>query len=310
MSAPASPNSPPGVLFNVLGSTLFALLYAYTSLLQPLSGEAIYGWRMLMTFPCLTVLLLLTGHGHEVRRIAGRLFSERYFWAQRLLSAALLGTQLWLFMWAPVNGYGLDVSLGYFLLPISMVVVGRLAFRDRISRLQGLACGLATVGVVCQIVIAGAVSWPALLVCLGYPGYFWLRRVTDTNNPGALWFDMAIGLPVSLFFVLKGGQWLPPGSPSALPWLILGLGILSASALGFQALSAPRLNLALFGLLIYVEPVLLVLVALLLGESIAPSQWPTYLAIWLAVLVLIAEGVSALHQTRGPGALARAPGQT
>ena len=36
--------------------------------------------------------------------------------------------------------------------------------------------------------------------------------------------------------------------------------------------------------LIMLVPVLLVLVALLLGESIAPQQWLTYGAIWLAIL--------------------------
>lgn len=297
-SAPAS-NSASGVLLNVGASGLFALMYAYTSLLSPLDGQAIYGWRMLLTAPVLTLFVLVTGRWHEIRRMAMRLRREKFFWAHRALSAALLGTQLWLFMWAPVNGHGLDVSLGYFLLPIAMVALGRIAFKERISRMQLLACALAAAGVAYQIAIARAVSWPALMVCLGYPGYFWLRRVTDTNTLGSLWLDMTLGLPISLFFVLKTGHLLPADAPSSLPWLILGLGVISASALGLQALSAPKLNLSLFGLLIYVEPVLLVIVAWgLLGESIPKAQWPAYLAIWGAVLVLIAEGLKTV--TRPP----------
>jgi len=180
-----------------------------------------------------------------------------------------------------------------------MVALGRVAFKERISRMQLLACALAASGILYQIAIARAVSWPALLVCLGYPGYFWLRRVTHTNTLGSLWLDMTLGLPVSLFFVLKTGQALAAGAPSSLPWLILGLGVISAAALGLQALSAPKLNLSLFGLLIYVEPVLLVAVAWgLLGESIPAAQWPTYLAIWAAVLVLVAEGAGAVRRAR------------
>lgn len=285
-----------GVLFNVLGSMLFAVLYAYTSLLQPLTGEAVYGWRMLLTLPCLTLLILATGRWHEVGILFARLRTERHFWLQRLLSAALLGTQLWLFMWAPINGYGLDVSLGYFLLPISMVILGRFAFADRITPLQLLACLLAMAGIAAQIAATGSVSWPALLVCLGYPGYFWLRRATDTNTLGALWLDMLLSVPASLFFILQDGSLLPPEAPAALPWLILGLGLISASALGCQALSAPRLNLTLFGLLIYVEPVLLVAASLLLGETIPAAQWPAYAAIWLAVLALIIEGGCVLRK--------------
>lgn len=80
--------------------------------------------------------------------------------------------------------------------------------------------------------------------------------------------------------------------------LVAGLGLLSALALGFQALSAPLLNLSLFGLLVYVEPVLLLGVALFLGEVIDPREWPTYIAIWLAVVVLMVEGARGLHNRR------------
>ncbi|KJK18938.1 EamA family transporter RarD [Pseudomonas sp. 2(2015)] len=292
-------NSTLGVVLNVLASVLFAVMYAYTSLLAPLDGAEIYGWRILLTVPCLTLMVIASGHWPQVRRIFLRLFEERWFWAIRLVSAVLLGAQLWLFMWAPINGYGLDVSLGYFLMPLVMVIVGRLAFKDSISRLQLLACALAALGIINQIAIAKAISWPVLVVSLGYPLYFWLRRVTDTNNMGGLWFDMSLSLPVSLYFVLKGGVVLGlTGAASSLPWLVLGLGAISAAALGLQALSAPRLNLTLFGLLIYVEPVLLVVAAVLLGDSIAPAQWPTYIAIWLAVLVLVVEGGLSLNGNR------------
>lgn len=292
-------NTSVGVGFNVLASVLFAVMYGYTSLLAELGGEEVYGWRILLTAPCLTVIVVATGRWHEVSAIFSRARHEKWFWGKRLLSASLLGVQLWLFMWAPINGYALDVSLGYFLLPLAMVALGRVAFGDRLTWLQLAACLLALVGIVNQILIARAITWPVLAVCLGYPWYFWLRRVTNTNTLGGLWFDMSLNLPVSLIFIMQGGQvWGAGDGAPHLLWLILGMGMISASALGCQALSAPRLNLALFGLLIYVEPVLLVLVSIWLGETITAEQWPTYIAIWLAVLVLMAEGVRALRRSR------------
>jgi chloramphenicol-sensitive protein RarD len=47
------------------------------------------------------------------------------------------------------------------------------------------------------------------------------------------------------------------------------------------------LPLGLFGILSYVEPVLLFLVALVfLGEQFNSAQWLTYIPIWLAVLLV------------------------
>ncbi|MBY7956696.1 EamA family transporter RarD [Vibrio fluvialis] len=292
-------HTPLGVTLNVIASALFALMFAYTALLQQLKGEEIYGWRILLTFPLLTLFILLRGYWSQVATLFQRLRTERFFWLSRIVSSFLIGIQLWLFMWAPVNGYGLSVSLGYFIMPITMVVVGRFAFKDRMSRFQQLACLFALVGVINQLAISQTLSWPTLMVCLGYPIYFWLRYKTDTNHIGGLWFDMMLSLPFSLYFIFHSGDVLQELSINLdLLWLILGLGAISALALAFQSLSAPHLNLTLFGLLVYVEPVLLLLVALLLGESIYAGEWPTYIAIWLAVVVLMIEGGLSLRKSR------------
>lgn len=292
-------NTTVGVTLNVIASALFALMFAYTSLLKDLEGLEIYGWRIFLTFPLLTLFILIQGYWPQVVIIYQRLRNERHFWLTRLASSFLVGIQLWLFMWAPGNGYGLAVSLGYFIMPITMVVVGRFAFKDKMSRFQQLACLFAVVGVANQLAISQTLSWPTLVVCLGYPVYFWLRYKTDTNNIGCIWFDMMLSLPVSLYFIFHSGHVLSELPMSFdLLWVVAGLGIISALALAFQSLSAPHLNLSLFGLLVYVEPVLLLVVAYLLGETISPKEWPTYIAIWLAVVVLMLEGVRSLKRAK------------
>ena len=289
-----------GVAGSLGASTLFATLYYYTTLLEPLSGQQIYGWRILLTAPCLALLLLAIGRWGEVREILARLPAEPRLWLALPLSSALVGLQLWLFMWAPINGHGLDVSLGYFLLPLTLVLTGRLVFGEAISRLQRLACLLAAVGVGNQLLLASSLSWPVLAVALGYPGYFALRRWIGTANLGGLWLDLVISLPVAALFAFGSGDTLDllVGN-SRLPLLIAGLGALSALALGLMINASKYLSLTLFGLLSYVEPVLLVVVALLLGESIAPDQWLTYGAIWAAIVVLVLEGLRALRRGRG-----------
>src|SRR5690606_18056887 len=137
---------------------------------------------------------------------------------------------------------------------------------------------------------AGNIAWETLLVALGYPAYFVLRRLTGTDNLGGFWFDMLLLLPVAGWFAWAGGT--APSLFSEFPRLypLVGLlGAFSALALVTYILASRLLTFTLFGLLGYVEPVLLVLVALLLGESIAPNEWLTYGAIWIAVGVLVFE---------------------
>ncbi len=288
-----------GVLFSVIGSVLFAVLYYYATLLAPLDDEQIFGWRTLLTFPFLTAFIWLSRQQHMVLTLAARMRAQPLLIAGALATSALLGVQLWLFMWAPLHGRALHVSLGYFLLPLTMLLTGRLVYGERLTRLQNLAALFAAVGVLNELVQLGSLSWETLLVAFGYPGYFVLRRKMAAANLGGLWFDMALLLPAGLWFVAVG----PVGFESltdhrALLGLIPLLGILSSTALVFYMLASQNLPLSLFGLLGYVEPVLLVLVALLLGETISGAQWLTYIPVWIAVLLLIVEGTQATLRGR------------
>jgi chloramphenicol-sensitive protein RarD len=276
-------------MLSVLASVLFAVLYFYTSLLTPLSGEEIYGWRMLLTVPCVTLFLFSSGDWHLVRKIAARLRHTPGLLLGVGLSSILLGAQLLVFMWAPLHGRSLEVSLGYFLLPLTMVITGRIVYGERPSRLQKIAAFLALIGVGNELLRLGSFSWATLLVAGGYPFYFILRRKLAIDNLGGLWFDMTLMLPIGLWFILSGDPTVVRQVPM-LYLLIPLLGVISASALVCYIIASRLLPFSLFGLLSYVEPVLLVAVALLLGESISREEWPTYLPIWLAVLVLVFEG--------------------
>ena len=284
-----------GVVLSVLASVLFAVMYYFTSLLTPLSGLEIFGWRMLLTVPCMTVFMIVSGEWRRVWELVRLVAAKPALIGGVVVSSALLGVQLWLFMWAPLNGRSLDVSLGYFLLPLTMVLTGRLVYGEQLSRLQKIAVFFAGAGVLNELYQVGGFSWATLVVIIGYPVYFVLRKRLKTDHLGGLWLDMALMLPVALWFVQSGEQGFAVlDAHKGLYALIPMLGLISASALVCYVVASRLLAFSLYGLLSYVEPVLLLGVALLLGESIKAGEWLTYLPIWLAVMVLVFEGFKHL----------------
>lgn len=287
-----------GVFLSILASVLFGSLYFFTTLLSPLNGEQIYGWRMLLTLPMMGLFLLLIGDAPLVTTIARRLKHEWELWFALPLSSLLLGLQLWLFLWAPLHGHAMNVSLGYFMMPLAMVLIGRFYYRDQLSSLQKWASLMAFLGVANALIETGSLSWTTILVCLGYPYYFVLRTQFKTDNLGGLWFDMLLMLPVAFYFSISGTATIL-GSGSLLPLLLIVLGLLSASALVAYILASRMLPFSLFGLLGYVEPVLLLIVSFVIGETISETDWPTYIAIWLALGLLIIEGLLKLHGKAG-----------
>ncbi len=285
-----------GITFSVTSSVLFAVLYFYSTLLTPLNGEEIFGWRTLLTFPFLTLFIWSRRQQGLVLNLLHRMRQNPALIVGVLATSAFLGVQLWLFMWAPLHGRALNVSLGYFLLPLTMLMTGRIIYKERLSRLQNLAAMCAAVGVTNELINVGSLSWETMVVALGYPVYFVLRRRLGSNNIGGLWFDMIFLLPAGAWFVYAGDVGIASLSDfPRLYALIPILGVISAFALLFYMIASQTLSLSLFGLLGYVEPVLLVVVALLLGETIEGAQWLTYIPIWIAVLLLIVEGVKNVY---------------
>lgn len=283
-----------GIALSVGASALFALLSAYTLLLAPLSGLDIFAWRVIWTVPGALALVLLRGRGPQLRALAARMTNTPRTALALAVSAALLGVQLWVFLWAPLHGRMLEVSLGYFLLPLVMVLVGRFYYHERLDGLQWLAVACAAVGVAHELWATHAFSWPTLLVAFGYPPYFVLRRKIQADSLVTFAVEMILLMPVAVFEAWAGGS---PALLDARPFLAFvllpGLGALSTVALASYLKASRLLPMALFGILGYIEPVLLVIVSVtLLGEHLGARQLATYVPIWLAV------GLTALHGAR------------
>jgi len=260
-----------------------------------MSGEEIVAIRIVVSVPFVAVVLVTMRSWHLALEVASRIRQRPMLLLGVLASGALLTVQLWLFSWAPLNGHGLQVALGYFLLPLVLVVLGRFLYQDRMVWWQWLAAGIAAAGVGYEIVRVGGVSWETLLVAFGYPAYFVLRRSMRTGHLGGMLWELTMVLPLAAVVVVwsmvDGAVYA--ANPS-LWWAAPGISLFAAFALLLYLLASRLLSLSLFGLLSYLEPALLLVASLLIGERIAPGEWFTYGAIWAAVLVLVAGGLASL----------------
>lgn len=294
-----------GVVYSILASVLFGGLFMLAGLMRSMPAEDVFSWRVLISTPLLILMMLRVSGSESLKTILRRVRHHPQLSIWLLVSAAMLGVQLWLFMWAPLNGKALDVSLGYFMLPLSMVIAGRLGYKEKLSRLQLIATLCASVGVVNAIVRAGGVSWVALVISIGYPMYFYLRRRFRTGDLSGHVIDMILLMPVAVYFLASHGFIMNRGGQAdlLLPASIVLLGVISAAAMMYYILAVGALPFAVFGLLSYIEPVLLLVVSLILGESIASSEWMTYVPIWIAVLILVVEGAFALSAIRRVGSV-------
>lgn len=276
-----------GVALSVGASVLFALLPGYVQLLAPLDGIQIFAQRVLWSIPLVLLLVFLTRQGALLRETFARLRREPLLVAAWPVAAVLIGVQWGLFLWAPLAGRMLEVSMGYFLLPLAMVLAGRLFYNERLRPLQQLAVACAVVGVLHELWRTQAFSWLTLVTALGYPPYFMLRRWMRLDALSGFVLEMLMLAPLAIWLILAYGPVGAFEGRAALWLLVPGMALIGTLAFAAMMASSRLLPMGLFGILSYVEPVLLFAVALLvLGERFDAGQWLTYLPIWLAVLLV------------------------
>ncbi|MGM8897199.1 MULTISPECIES: EamA family transporter RarD [unclassified Psychrobacter] len=289
-----------GAALAILSNVLFGVLYAYSSFLAPLSGTQVFIWRMLAMWAALVGFLTfssqLTGHIDKLKSL-GSLKQ----WAWLLLPTPIFLSQFWLFMWAPVNGQGVQTAMGYFLFPLMMVVFGCVLFGEKLSRLQWLAVGFAALGVGSEIIRTQSISWATLWVCGTYPLYYILRRLQGVGAVTGLLVDLTIFAPFALgylFFMAPDSLSLVGGSGFFIMMLI-GLGVLSVLAMKTNVDASQMLPVNVYGMMSYLEPALLFILAItILGNPFESGMLFSYGLIWTGIAFLIAHGVKQLRATK------------
>ncbi|KEQ16699.1 EamA family transporter RarD [Endozoicomonas numazuensis] len=282
-----------GLSNSVMASLMFGLVPVYVQLTE-LSGNTLFWNRIIFSAICLALIC------YRVDKLQGfkAIFLCRKTMLSLSLGGLLVGFQWWLFVWAPVNDKTQDLSLGYFLLPLTLALTGKLIFRERLNKAQYFAIGSALVGVLAMLWQQGSLPWVSLAVSGLYPVYFIIRKPLKVGTLPALLFEHLLFVPASIFILMSDQNFIQNlGQPSNLWYLLPGLGLLCSLSMVCYISASRYLPVSLFGLLSYLEPALIFVVAItILGESFTTQQWFSYSFIWLATAVICADSARKLAQ--------------
>lgn len=205
------------------------------------------------------------------------------------VTAALVAVNWLLYIWAVNNNYLLQASLGYYINPLVNVVLGMLILRERL-RLPQAAAVLVAAGAVLYLTISyGRFPWIALALALSFGFYGLIRKVAPVSA--------LVGLTVeTLLLSLPAGVYLIHGylhqtgfifrAATHLNLLLMGTSLLTAVPLLLFTIGARRIHLSTLGLMQYIAPSGMFLLAVLYyGEPFARTQLWTFVFIWSALAI-------------------------
>lgn len=155
---------------------------------------------------------------------------------------------------------------------------------------EKIALAFAMIGVGSNIVLSGNISWATFVAGLGYPIYITLRRYFQINSLATFFVELILLLPVALYYVYQADMVFIQNQNPNIYWVLLLLSIVSGSAFMLYIFSTNLLPINLSGLLGYVEPLVMLVIAFIVGETLDSQSLMLMLCLSVALLLLGIDG--------------------
>jgi chloramphenicol-sensitive protein RarD len=275
----------------------------YLQLVHTVPAVEYVAWRILFTIPLCLAIIAWRRAWPEVRGV----LRHRKAMLTLLASSTLIGVNWFLYVWSIQTGHVYAASLGYYILPLTMMLLGLVVLGERLTKWQWRAVALAGVGV--AILAAGALStlWLSLSMATTFGLYGLLRKTVQAGPLAGLTLEAIILSPVALaltwwFAAGPEGSALAQGPLVAFA-VVMG-GPMTAVPLILFAFAARRLPYTVIGFLQFSSPTIVFLLGLLVfGEDLHPAQLGCFILIWAAAAVFLWD---VFHGARRARAIAPA----
>ncbi len=205
-----------------------------------------------------------------------------------------------------------ETSLGYFINPLVLVLMGVLILHERLRPMQWTAVGIGAVAVLVIAFDYGRPPWIAMTLAFSFAIYGFIKKHVgaDIGALASMTTETAVLAPfalIALVWIEASGRGTFTHDP---PWhalLLLASGVITTGPLICFAAAARRVPLTTMGLLQFLAPVLqLICGVVILGEYVPPVRWVGFGLVWVALTLLTIDSMRAAR-ARGRGRAAARP---
>lgn len=215
-------------------------------------------------------------------------FKNRKLMLTLALSSVLILFNWSLFIWAILNGYIIEASLGYFINPLLNVLLGVLLFHEKLSKAQMIAIGLAAIAIIIRLVLAGTFPWIALTLAVSFATYGYIRKTVNIGASEGLFIELLIMLLPVLGFLYYwhinyGLSFATIDLRTDL--LLIAAGAVTAIPLLLFSAGARRIKFTTLGLLQYIAPSIQFMIGLYYGEAFSQIDAIVFSLIWTGCLI-------------------------
>ncbi|MFH1804893.1 MAG: EamA family transporter RarD [Pseudomonadota bacterium] len=220
-----------------------------------------------------------------------------------LFVTSLLVAGNWLiYIWSVNHGHALEASLGYYIMPLIMLVLGRVFLKETLNRVQIISVAIVCLGVLNLLIFFGTLPWIALSLATLFGFYGLLRKMMPADPIAGLFVECLLLCPVGLVYLvwLQGtGNMTFLHTTMVNDLMLVGLGVMTTLPLVMFAFAARNMRFSALGLMQYLNPTVQFLVAVLLfGEVFTNAHLITYILVWAGLALFTWDNICTTRQSR------------
>ena len=191
------------------------------------------------------------------------------------------------YLWAVQNGRVLECSLGYYIQPIVVFILGAVIFLEKMSWRHIVILAVVVVGIVLSTDGFNGIPYVTILLAVCFAIYAAIKRSLRIDSVVSTSAEIVMMVPLALLFILffRMGD---TGMASITPLrqlMLLGAGVVTAMPMVLYSVGVKYLPLMTAGFCQYLSPTLAIVCGMIMGEYLTAEKLRSFYFIWAGVLL-------------------------
>ena len=289
-----------GSLAVALAYASWGLLTLFWNLLAEVNSLYILAQRILWSMVFMGIFIAVTKDTKEIKSI----FKNRRDLLICFICGMLITVNWGTYIYAVNSGHVLDASLGYFIEPIVVSVIGMLTFKERLSRFEKITFFFSVLGLAYMIAVTRVMPLLALVIAGSFAVYGAVKKMIHISAQASLFMETLCMTPFALIFTVIAEQ-QGFGSIGVLsgPALLLlpTCGVITSVPLLLFNIGVKKIPYYVSGILMYINPTLQFLMGLCyFHEAMDIHRLIAFIIIWFGILFTVYEKAMLIYKENHP----------
>lgn len=286
-------NTSVSTLIVAFAYTVWGLLTVFWNQLGEVNPVFILSQRIIWSMVFMGIYIAAAGGYREIKEI----FRDKRSLLLCFVCGVLVTVNWGVYIYAINSSHVLDASLGYFIEPVLVALIGFIAFRERPGKLEKITFIFAFAGLFYIVLATKTVPYLSIIIAGSFAVYGGVKKKLSISPRASLFMETLMMTPFALAFAIYAqthgmGASVIAGSAKLL--LLPACGIVTSVPLLMFNVGVKNIPYYFSGILMYINPTLQFIMGIFyFHEALDKSRLIAFIIIWIGIMFTIADRLIA-----------------